>query len=241
MEPVLVSDLRYRLGTMRRTRARVAFYRQFVGPGELAFDVGAHVGDRTELLLRAGASVVAVEPQPLLREKLERAFGADPRVTLVAEAVGAEAGTAELRWPAGGLALASMSDEWVGRVRESGRFQAEWDDRALVPVTTLDALIERYGAPSFCKIDVEGYEETVLGGLSHPIRTVSIEFIPENLDSTERALAKFGDLADYRFNYALGESLALAEQRWLKRDELLERLRTCVPRSFGDVYARVAG
>ena len=241
MALVTLTNLRYRVGTMRRERARVAFYRQFVRRGELAFDVGAHVGDRTTLLLRAGARVVAVEPQPALFQKLERAFGEDKRVTLVGEAVGAEPGEAELRWPGDGLALASMSTEWVERVRRSGRFGSEWENRTVVPVTTLDALIGAYGTPAFCKIDVEGFEEAVLQGLGHPIKTISIEFTPEYLDSTERALRRLAEIGEYRFEYGIGESLALMEGNWLSGDELLSRLRGCDPRSFGDIYARVTG
>lgn len=237
---MLFSDLRYRIGVARRDRARAAFYRQFVRPADLAFDVGAHVGDRTALLLKAGARVVAVEPHPQLQEKLTRLFGGNARVTLVAEAVGAEPGTAELRWPRGGLALASMSDEWIDRVRGSGRFGADWTDHATVPVTTLDALVERHGMPTFCKIDVEGYEEVVVRGMTTPIPIVSIEFTPEYLDSAERTLVLLGELGDYRFNYAVGETLSLAEPRWLTRVELLDRLRTVGRRSFGDIYARVA-
>lgn len=166
-------------------------------------------------------------------------FGGDPRVTLVAEAVGAEAGTAELRWPAGGLALASMSDEWIGRVRDSGRFGGEWSDHAVVPVTTLDALADRYGTPVFCKIDVEGFEEAVVRGLSRRIPFVAVEFTPEFLDSTERALALLGELGDYRFNYSMAETFTFAQRDWVRREELLARLRTLAPRSFGDVYARL--
>jgi FkbM family methyltransferase len=239
MALVTLSSLRYRIGTMRRERARVEFYRQFVRRGEMAFDVGAHVGDRTTLLLRTGARVVAVEPQPALFQKLGRAFGEDKRVTLVKEAVGAEPGEAELRWPGDGLALGSMSTEWVERVRSSGRFGGEWENRTVVPVTTLDALIERYGTPSFCKIDVEGYEEPVLRGLSRPISTISIEFTPEYLDSTERALRRLAEIGEYRFDYGIGESLALVEGHWLSGDELLSRLREYDPRSFGDIYACV--
>ena len=55
----------------------------------------------------------------------------------------------------------------------------EWADHAVVPVTTLDALIDRYGLPAFCKIDVEGFEEAVVRGLSRPIPSVSFEFTPE--------------------------------------------------------------
>jgi len=238
MASVIVADLRYRVGTMRRDRARIAFYRQFLRRGELAFDVGAHVGDRTALLRRTGARVVAVEPHPALSEKLDRTFRDDAQVTLVAEAVGAEPGEAELRWPEAGLPLASMSTEWVDRVRESGRFAAEWANRVVVPVTTLDVLIERYGTPTYCKIDVEGYEEAVLMGLTQPIATISIEFTPEFLDSTERALRRLEAIGEYHFNYGVGESLVLIERRWLKREELLVRLRRCHPLSFGDVYAR---
>jgi FkbM family methyltransferase len=233
-------DLRYRVGRRRLDRARVGFYRQFVGNGDLAFDIGAHVGDRTRLLLRAGARVVAVEPQPALRLKFERLLADDPRVTLVSDAVGAEPGEAELRWPKQALPVASMSTEWIERVRTSGRFDAEWDDHVRVRVTTLDLLIERYGVPSFSKIDVEGYEETVLRGLSRPIPALSIEFTPEYLDSTERSLLRLAELGDYRFEYGLGESLELVAQRWLTRDDLLSRLRDCDPRAFGDIYARLA-
>src|SRR5690348_16870321 len=36
----------------------------FVHPGDLCFDVGANVGRKAESMLRLGARVVAVEPQP---------------------------------------------------------------------------------------------------------------------------------------------------------------------------------
>ena len=46
----------------------------------------------------------------------------------------------------------------------------------MVPVTTLDALIERHGVPSFVKVDAEGFEEEVLQGLSRSIKALSFEF-----------------------------------------------------------------
>ncbi len=44
----------------------IGFYGEFVRPGDLAFDIGAHVGDRIGSFRRLGARVVAVEPQPAL-------------------------------------------------------------------------------------------------------------------------------------------------------------------------------
>jgi hypothetical protein len=44
-------------------RAWRRFYKDFLSPGDLAFDVGAHVGTRARAMRAAGAKVVALEPQ----------------------------------------------------------------------------------------------------------------------------------------------------------------------------------
>lgn len=46
----------------RWRRRALVHYRQFVKSGDLVFDVGANVGNRTAVFLRLGARVVAVEP-----------------------------------------------------------------------------------------------------------------------------------------------------------------------------------
>jgi hypothetical protein len=46
------------------------FFARFLKPGDLAFDIGAHVGDRTAAFRRLGARAVAVEPQPPLARAL---------------------------------------------------------------------------------------------------------------------------------------------------------------------------
>ena len=43
-----------------RRRAMDTLYRRFLRPGDLAFDIGAHVGDRVASFRRLGARVVAV-------------------------------------------------------------------------------------------------------------------------------------------------------------------------------------
>lgn len=235
---VRIARLRYRLGAYRLERRRRRFYGRFVSRGDLCFDVGAHVGDRTAILLSLGARVVAVEPQPLCVEKLRLGFANDPGFVLVEAGVGAAPGHAELRVPAGGPAIASMSDEWIERVRASGRFRVEWSDSLPIRLTTLDALIGEYGLPQFCKIDVEGYEPEVLEGLTRPVPALSLEFTPEHLDGTERCLERLDGIGRYEYAYSVGESFRLASG-WLARDETIARLEALPERSFGDVYARL--
>jgi len=57
-------------------------YAQFIRPGDLVFDVGAHVGDRVASFRRLGARVIAVEPQPALYRTLRLLFGRDANITL---------------------------------------------------------------------------------------------------------------------------------------------------------------
>lgn len=43
---------------------RMAFYKQWIKPGDLVFDIGANIGNRTRVFADIGARVVAVEPLP---------------------------------------------------------------------------------------------------------------------------------------------------------------------------------
>jgi hypothetical protein len=75
-------------------RSHKALLSQFIKPGDLAFDVGANIGVRTEIMLALGARVVAFEPQPMCARET-RARGSN-RLIVVEKAVGARMGIAEL-------------------------------------------------------------------------------------------------------------------------------------------------
>ncbi len=217
-----------------------AFYAQFVGPGDIAFDVGANVGNRTKVFLRLGARVVAVEPQTSCASLLDEAFGREPGFILIRQALGAAAGMAELQL-CEATTIASMSPAWAKAVRSSGRFAAyHWERAERVPVTTLDALIEHHGEPAFIKIDVEGFELEVLKGLSRPVRALSFEFTPECADAALACMERLESLGFSRFNYSPDDTLHLEADPWRDASFIrarLEALRGDVT-TFGDVYAR---
>lgn len=220
-----------------REQAALRFYARFVRRGSLCFDVGANVGDRTATLVRLGARVVAIEPQIACVAELERRFGDAVRV--VSAAVGAKEGREELL-VADYPTLSTLNPQWIEAVRASGRFaEFDWTKRVQVDVTTLDTLIERFGSPEFCKIDVEGYELEVLRGLSQPIPALSFEFDHELLDSRLACVDHLDRLGMGKFNFSSGESMRLSFRRWLDADAIRTFLESA-PRDavfFGDVYA----
>ena len=121
---------------LRRMRR---FYAQFIQPGDLCFDIGAHVGNRVLVWSRLGARIVAVEPQPACLALLRRLYGRSPRVTLVDQAVGAAAGRQALRISRAHPTVTTLSQSWIEAVQASTSFAGvEWEETTSVDVTTLD-------------------------------------------------------------------------------------------------------
>lgn len=224
-----------------RKRRLARFYAQFIGTGDLCFDIGAHVGSRLSAWARLGARVVGVEPQPLCIRWLERLYGHYSNLILVEEAVGAQSGTGTLLVSQRTPTVTTLSRDWIEAVRRVPSFSTvRWDRTVPVTVTTLDDLIARYGEPAFCKIDVEGYELDVLRGLSRPIRALSFEYVVAAKDAALDCIQYLRQLGAYEYNWSPGESHRLQAAAWLGTDEMLAHLQGLSgDEGSGDVYARL--
>jgi FkbM family methyltransferase len=220
-----------------RSRAMDVLYGRFVTTGDLVFDIGAHVGDRVAAFRRLGAKVVAVEPQPALAFTLGVVFGRDGSVVLERVAVGRQTGDVRLLVNIDNPTISTASDAFVHAAHDAPGWQGQtWDKSIRVPMMTLDALIEKHGAPAFIKIDVEGFEEEVLIGLTRPVAALSFEFTTIQRDVARACVDRCVALGLTRFNAAIGESQEIGDWRsaeaigrWL--DELPHEANS------GDVYA----
>ena len=219
----------------------IGLYGQFIRSGDLVFDIGAHVGDRIGAFRALGATVVALEPQPAAFRWLKLRYGWDRRVTLVQAAASEAAGTVALHVNIANPTVSTASEVFIEASRGAAGWEGQhWDETISVPAMTLDALIAKHGAPSFAKIDVEGFELAVLKGLSRAIPALSFEFTTIQRDIAEACLKRLAELGDYRFNVALGESQSLEFAELVTAARMTEFVAG-LPHgaNSGDIYARL--
>ena len=227
-----------------RDESACRFYRQFINPGDTVVDVGANRGNRAKLFLHLQAKTVLIEPQTTCADYLKNVLRDKDNWALVEAGLGGEECEKEMLIGSSDV-LSTFSTSWLETVKQSGRFgQASWEKRQKVRMTTLDTIIRQYGTPSFIKIDVEGYEQEVLSGLSKPPKALSFEFASEYLVNAFNCMDRLSLLSEFEFQISFGESLKLELPQWLSNTALKEYLlkKETAPhddhRFFGDIYAR---
>jgi FkbM family methyltransferase len=216
----------------------VEFYRKTLNGfqrGDLVFDIGANQGQKTDVFLRLGARVVAVEPDEASQKILEQRFASyrlrKKAVAIVGKAVSDKAGRAVFLIDQPGSAKNTLNRKWADALRtDSKRFGRilEFQHTKEVETTTLDELIVSYGPPFYIKIDVEGHELAVLKGIRSVVSFVSFEvnlpdFRPEAVQCI-RILERMA--SGGQFNYTVDCVNGLTMMHWLRESEFIDALNS---------------
>lgn len=210
------------------------FYKAFIPAGGLCFDIGANHGKYTALFLRCNAKVVAVEPQKACFEELQKNYESAENVMLIHAAVGAEKGEAVL-FSGKNDEVSTLSQEFIDAY--SIYEHNKWEKQERIVLITLDDLVKEYGIPDFCKLDIEGWEEEALKGLSPAIPAISFEYnalLKQKAIACTRILAQKGN---YVFNFSAYENCEFDVQ-WMSEEEMvcfIEKLPGTM--LHGDIFA----
>ena len=218
------------------------FYREFIREGDLCFDIGAHLGNRVAAWQKLGATIIALDPQPLCVNYLQKRFGNYPQIQIIAKAVGAQPGKTTMYVSQRTPTVSTLADQtWREQLSERSNRPVKWEEQIEVEMLTLDQLITTYGIPVFCKIDVEDYEAEVLKGLSTPIRGISFEFFNWTPERTKECLQLLNNLGNYEYNWSVGESQRFQTKYWSNSEKMLLQIQQYRSNtSFsGDIYARL--
>ena len=222
-------------------QALTRIYAPFIRPGDLCFDIGAHLGDRIRAWSKLDARIIALEPHTRMMDWLRRWYGDQPNVLLIEQAVGAQPGVETLWISRLTPSVSTLSQKWLTTVQQNRKFAGvRWEEQVPVTVTTLDALIAQYGKPAFCKIDVEGAELDVLQGLSQALPALSFEYTPAMIETALGCINRLSQLGHYEYNWRVSEWPRLRSLVWLSPEDMAATLtRMSLDSNSGDVYARL--
>lgn len=217
----------------------VQFYREILRglrPGDLIFDVGANHGYKSDIFLRLGAKVVAIEPDQcnveILKQKFHRYRLQPKAVIIVNHAVSDEATVKTIFIDEPGSAKNTLSQKWVEILRtDDKRFghALEFPDHREITTITIEQLVVAHGNPFFIKIDVEGHELNVLRGMKRSVPFLSFEVnLPEFRAEALQCVECLANLAGTgKFNYVVDNRVGLAMLDWLDAGEFLRLLGQC--------------
>lgn len=229
----------------------VQFYRNLLEgyrEGDLIFDVGANQGSKTEVFLRLGARVLAIEPdesnQRVLQEKFLKHRFTPKAVQIVGKALGERCAVETMWIDEPGSAKNTLSQKWVETLkddRERFGHRLNFKQRSQVETTTLENLLSAYGQPIFVKIDVEGFELNVLRGLRRPIQFLSFEVnLPEFRSEGLQCVEQLRNLSHCsKFNYTADCRRGLALDEWVSAAEFSQVLARCSDASI-EVFCKTS-
>ncbi|OWV72994.1 lipopolysaccharide biosynthesis protein [Rhizobium sp. N122] len=180
-------------------RRERALMREMISPGMIVADIGANIGIYTRMfsaLTGATGHVHAFEPAPANFEKLEATVSGLSNVSLRHAAVGAASGTTRL--------YVSAELNVDHRTFDSGDGRVSID----VPLVKLDDYFSPGQRVDFIKIDVQGYELSVLQGAERVLREnrdirVFMEFWPYGLSKASvnpSELTQFLKMLNFEFH-----------------------------------------
>ena len=149
-----------RVRLLRRPPVEIRDALRALGPGSVAIDCGAHVGNLTAWMAATGARVYAFEPNPHAFADLERRFAGDANVTCLEAAVSDHEGVGRLY-----LHRDAGEDPVVWATASSlfaSKGNVDEDTFVDVDVVDLPRFVESVGPVTVLKLDVEGAEVAIL-------------------------------------------------------------------------------
>lgn len=110
---------------------------------------------------------------------------------------------------------------------------------------TLQELIDLYGTPQYCALNVEN-SESILFQLGSSIKCISFPFEMANIESTDKCVKHLMGLGYQSFNFSCREIPLFMLTDWENAESIMDKIKECAQKDHesnllrGFVYARMA-
>ena len=207
---------------------------------KLLFDIGANVGAYAQARWETGeyAKIICIEANEIAFKRLETRFKNNNNIFPIFCAAGAKDNEKIIFYQTKATVLSTANPAWLNTpgYRFEGNSTASIVSEIEILSVTIDKLIDIYGIPDLVKIDVEGYEETVIKGLSIKIPELCFEWAEE---MSKECLATLKQLKSKGFtNFAIqyNDDYTYKPEKYLKISKFKSKMLSTRKDDWGMIW-----
>jgi len=198
---------------------------------KLYFDIGANSGEYTDMLINTVDyynSIICVEANPYIIEKLKNRFIGNSKVKVLNKAVSSEVGKVDFYVCTNCDVISTCDTDWISNSRFSGN--TSWV-KVEVETISIDDMVLTYGIPEHIKIDVEGYELNVIKGMTKNYGSqIRFEWAEEKLDDIIEIVGYLSSLGYTKFGYMLQDKYDGYPSEFFTIDDFIKMMNSmCIP------------
>jgi FkbM family methyltransferase len=206
------------------------------------FDIGTNHGHFTDeyIKLYPDIQVICIEANPTLCSNLVNKFQNNPNISVYHYLVSQKSNEYINFYINNGCdGVSTASTNWVN----NSRFNQEelWLQPIEIESITIDDLIINTFTPDMIKIDVEGYENTVIKGLTKKVNLIQFEWAEEEMESIKNTCEYLKSIGYTQFSYKFEDrpySYIPTKYSSLEDLELFNQLIPSRKEKWGMIYAK---
>lgn len=212
------------------------FYREILKDleNDLIFDVGANIGSKSIIFSKIAKKVISFEPTDQCIHILKNRH-LNSNIEIIKCALSNENSIKSFFEVEDNSAYSSLSNKHIDKkVSKDLNVNSK-----SINTYTLDHFIKVYGAPSFIKIDVEGYEKEVISGLTIPVKFLSFESnLPEFLHESIQVINYLNKISkgNYKYNFSSEGDLLL--EKFVDKEKIIKIIKK-VKYSSIEIYVKL--
>lgn len=205
------------------------------------FDIGTNHGHFTDeyLSLYPNSQIICIEANPNLCAYLVNKFMNNHNVSVYHYLVSNTSNQdIDFYINPGCDGVSTASTDWVKNSRFS---DSNWSEPIKIESITLDDLIDNTFIPDMIKIDVEGYENAVIKGLTKKVDLIQFEWAEEETESVKDTCEYLKSIGYTQFAYKFGDRPYTdipTEYTSLEDLQLFEQLIPSRKDKWGMLYAK---